>query len=1135
MADREVRVVFRTIADPKGAQQTKRELEQVKRGANQAQEALGGNPGEAFARSIGAAREQLERARQQVDRLRAAGKDVKIAEQGLDALEQDLNRLDPRFEDFEQDLLQIGQALKGLKIGDVGSQSFTRAEKDLADLLRQFRETKQQTDQGLRIRTGEEEVRRLKDRLSKLQAELVRTERGTRAFRRLNSEIRATERELGKAERRKLKIDEDARRADNTLARTRARLTQVNAELEKVQIGSRRFRALQREARNLNRTLSRTQRATGALGDAVAFLPGRFGGIASAFAGSGKQAGLLLGAVTLLAGGFTALGSSIDRAANAQNLEVSLSTLLGGIQEAKDRLEELKGFAASTPFELPEIARASKVLETLTKGALATGEGLRTVGDLAASTGEPFSSLALHVGRVYDALQNGRPIGESLLRLQELGVISAGTRAEIELLQKEGRKGEEVWGVAARAFERFAGEMERRSKTLSGAFSTLRDGINQALSSSVGRPLADALARGINNVNQALGFTVGSAEEAGNSLDNNLAKPLPKIEELVRKARELGPAFEGSFEQASGQVQRLVQEMDEALARSREFVQQQNNLTDANLALELARIDQSDASEEDKELARIEAREAARVEKHQRAQALIRQEIANTQKEYEALQESREAAVQELAGLQVGNVQDVNIIKLSEALDAANESLLLSSRRAAAFAGELAALQKDADEFNFFTPDFTRARNADAQVDIQSQQREAQRSQAQAQEAIESIRRQADSVGLSLDNLGEEAAQEAAARIEEFSRNQLAQEQIIQEFSDRLAEINNEGGADRLQQQLKIAALVFQRQGATNELQALGRLGDIRQQEANQGSDVIKEFERAQKDARRTLQIGLKQLQDLADEAEQENFGREIAAALERLAFDDTTGIDSLVERVKDSRNEQARQLAARLQEALATAEAAPPDAPQASLGDLEQRLQRVFGGLQLPAPATQTVERLPQSIEDPEEATQRVRIDLVNGITDLLVGSDLAEALKRQIVAALDSFQREPGAESTQGLRENLTRAAGEGANVNELLQRIRDLQQREATPQPASQEPLARDDRVTPLLARASQQQGESNQQLVGGLEQLVLMQQRSQEQIGNAVANGLDATRRATEQQLSNLSRRLETIAAQIANGR
>jgi hypothetical protein len=248
----------------------------------------------------------------------------------------------------------------------------------------------------------------------------------------------------------------------------------------------------------LKGTISDTQRALAAMGTVI---KGAMGvGIGAAVAG--------------IAGAIALVPKAISKAAEAQDFETSFSTLLGGAAQAKERIAELSKFAAATPFELPEIVKASKVLETLTNGALATGAGLTMVGDIAASTGQPFDELAVHVGRLYSGLQSGRPVGEAMNRLMELGVISAEARTRIEDLQKSGKKGPDVWNVATQAFSRFAGEMDKKSKTWNGLWSTLQDGISGALR-EFGAPLIDGLTPMLQESIKLVESLVPAAKRAG--------------------------------------------------------------------------------------------------------------------------------------------------------------------------------------------------------------------------------------------------------------------------------------------------------------------------------------------------------------------------------------------------------------------------------------------------------------------------------------------------------------------------------------------------------------------------------------------------------------------------------------------
>ena len=126
----------------------------------------------------------------------------------------------------------------------------------------------------------------------------------------------------------------------------------------------------------------------------------------------------------------------------------------------------MKKFAAVTPFEIKDIAKASKVLEVLTKGALSSGEGLRLVGDAAAVANQPISQIALHIGRVSTALKEGGVFGESGRRLQEVGLISEKTLQQVLKLNQAGEKGQKVWDIVARDLRKTAGASSNSSKSV---------------------------------------------------------------------------------------------------------------------------------------------------------------------------------------------------------------------------------------------------------------------------------------------------------------------------------------------------------------------------------------------------------------------------------------------------------------------------------------------------------------------------------------------------------------------------------------------------------------------------------------------------------------------------------------------
>lgn len=198
--------------------------------------------------------------------------------------------------------------------------------------------------------------------------------------------------------------------------------------------------------------------------------------------GANKSIISLKGALTGLAlagvGVFTK--SIISASAEMEGLETKFKVLLGDVDSAKARMQELSKFAQTTPFQLTEVANASRVLQTLGGTALATGDSLRMVGDASAISGESFENLAVHIGRAYSGLQANRPIGESLARLQELGLVSGQTRNKIEELTKQA-KGKDAWNILQTELMKTKGGMKELSSTFNGLTSTLKDQFQSAL------------------------------------------------------------------------------------------------------------------------------------------------------------------------------------------------------------------------------------------------------------------------------------------------------------------------------------------------------------------------------------------------------------------------------------------------------------------------------------------------------------------------------------------------------------------------------------------------------------------------------------------------------------------------------
>lgn len=260
------------------------------------------------------------------------------------------------------------------------------------------------------------------------------------------------------------------KQASNTVSGLKNRLKTLNDEFESVEIGSKRFNELKSE---IKETESQLEKAV----DQTEEVKVKAENVRSAFAQwsmiiTGINQGLELAGKL-----YNVIQKPIGIAAEFQQYEVQFEVLLGNLSDAKNRIEELSLFASKTPFQFPEVIRASRQLEVLTKGALSTGEGLRLVGDVAAGTGVRIDELSMWFGRLYDSLKSGRPAGEALMRLQELGAVSGEARSEIERLTKSNADAEVVWKAVTDEMSRYSGMMQKQSETYEGMVSNLEDSI----------------------------------------------------------------------------------------------------------------------------------------------------------------------------------------------------------------------------------------------------------------------------------------------------------------------------------------------------------------------------------------------------------------------------------------------------------------------------------------------------------------------------------------------------------------------------------------------------------------------------------------------------------------------------------
>lgn len=237
---------------------------------------------------------------------------------------------------------------------------------------------------------------------------------------------------------------------------------------------------------------------------------GSFGRIRSMV---GSMAAPLVGAFAV--GGLTMFAGDLVRSAGAaQQFDTALTNMLQSKERANELSADVKAFAATTPFELPEVQDATKKMLAFGFGAEDTIPTLRRLGDVAAGLGQPVGDLAYLYGttrvqgRLYtnDLMQfanRGIPI------IEELGKVLGVSQAEVKNLVEKGKVGfpqvEQVFANLTAQGSKFGGLMAAQSLTITGQISNLSDAWGQ-FKTDMGLAMAPLITGIIGGLSGGIGY-----------------------------------------------------------------------------------------------------------------------------------------------------------------------------------------------------------------------------------------------------------------------------------------------------------------------------------------------------------------------------------------------------------------------------------------------------------------------------------------------------------------------------------------------------------------------------------------------------------------------------------------------------
>ena len=248
------------------------------------------------------------------------------------------------------------------------------------------------------------------------------------------------------------------------------------------------------------------------------------GGLSASSAKAGKAiaGGLALGGVGVAALGASFIASGVKINSAMEGYQTQLGTLLGSADQAKERIDQLRDFSGSTPFQIDEIIEAEKVLvgfglngpAAIEKTGFALDDLRNIIGDVSAGTGQKFQDLALTFSKF-----SAGASGEAISRLQELGVVTREELAEVGVeFSKSGQLmtpvPEAMEAALELAKEKFGGGMEQLSSTAAGKLSTFADKWD-IVKAKFAEPIFDLAKNGLDGALAIVDQVSAKADELG--------------------------------------------------------------------------------------------------------------------------------------------------------------------------------------------------------------------------------------------------------------------------------------------------------------------------------------------------------------------------------------------------------------------------------------------------------------------------------------------------------------------------------------------------------------------------------------------------------------------------------------------
>lgn len=299
----------------------------------------------------------------------------------------------------------------------------------------------------------------------------------------------------------------------------------ANPKIE-VEVGAK-ITDLQKKLNQVDKELDNTGKSFGKLNS---FAVGALQGIAAAFS---------VGAVIQFG------KAVLDTTAQFQKFEAVLTNTLGSGSEAQIALIQIQEFASKTPFAVNELTQA--FVKLANQGFKPTVSELKSLGDLASSTGKSFDQLA---EAVIDA-----QVGE-FERLKEFGIRAQKSGDDVTFTFKGVETQVKATDEAIRGYilslgeaEGVSGAMAGISETLGGKMSNLGDNIEQ-LKLAIGNQTSGIYAASIDWLNEFVSLATSAAKGVASIREE---ASFSKIGQVIKANRDEVLALADAYQKISPQ------------------------------------------------------------------------------------------------------------------------------------------------------------------------------------------------------------------------------------------------------------------------------------------------------------------------------------------------------------------------------------------------------------------------------------------------------------------------------------------------------------------------------------------------------------------------------------------------------